>query len=124
MNTNRPVNLDIRTIRMPITAIASILHRISGVVLFLALPYILWMLSGALGSESDYKTVVMHLESGIGRFALWAILSALSYHVIAGVRHLLMDIGVGETKQGGRTGAVLVLLLSALSFIGWGVWVW
>ncbi|RMH36642.1 MAG: succinate dehydrogenase, cytochrome b556 subunit [Gammaproteobacteria bacterium] len=124
MNTNRPVNLDIRTIRMPITAISSILHRISGVVLFLALPYVLWMLSGVLGTASEFNTVVAHTSSGLGKFMLWAILSALSYHVIAGIRHLLMDVGIGETKQGGRTGAILVLLFSAVSFIAWGVWVW
>jgi succinate dehydrogenase / fumarate reductase cytochrome b subunit len=124
MAQKRPVNLDLTTIRQPIAAIASILHRITGVVLFFGIPYILWLLQGALGSADAFGERIMFQQSMWGKLMLWATGSALAYHIIAGIRHLFMDIGVGESKEAGSTGAKAVLLLGVLVVVFWGIYVW
>ncbi|ODN42688.1 succinate dehydrogenase, cytochrome b556 subunit [Piscirickettsia litoralis] len=124
MSDKRPVNLDITTIRMPITAISSILHRISGILVFILMALLLWGLEQSLSSEAGFRSVVQVFASGWMKFGVWVFLSALLYHLVAGVRHLLMDIGIGETKQGGRAGAVLVLVVSIVLIIALGYWLW
>lgn len=105
-------------------AISSILHRITGVVLFIAVPILLWMLQKSLDSAGYAELQSMFTESFLWQFILWAILTSVAYHVIAGVRHLLMDLGIGESLEGGRRGAWSVLVLSAIAAALLGVWVW
>lgn len=124
MNNKRPVNLDITTIDLPITAIVSILHRVSGVVLFAAVAVLLWMLDASLGSEQSFAEMKECLESPISKVVLWAVLSGLAYHTVAGIRHLIMDMGVGESLEGGRLGAKLVFVFAAVLIALAGVWVW
>ncbi|WP_230388846.1 succinate dehydrogenase, cytochrome b556 subunit [Piscirickettsia salmonis] len=124
MSDKRPVNLDITTIRMPITAISSILHRISGILVFILIALLLWGLEQSLASEAGFKSITQILGSTWVKFGVWVFLSALMYHLVAGVRHLLMDIGIGETKQGGRAGAMLVLALSIVLIVALGYWLW
>lgn len=124
MTTKRPVNLDIGTIKLPITAIVSILHRISGVILFAVVAVLLWMLDLSLSGEEGFAAVRECLASPVARVVLWACLAALAYHVVAGVRHLIMDIGVGESLEGGRLGAKLVMIIAVVLILLAGVWVW
>lgn len=124
VNKNRPVNLDITTISLPVTAIVSILHRVSGVVLFAAVGVLLWMLDASLASEQSFAAMLECLQSPIAKVVLWAVLSGLAYHTVAGVRHLFMDVGVGETLEGGRLGAKLVFVFAAVLIALAGVWVW
>jgi succinate dehydrogenase / fumarate reductase cytochrome b subunit len=120
----RPKNLDLTTVSFPVPAISSILHRITGVVLFIAVPILLWMLQKSFDSAGYAELQAMFTESFLWQFILWAILTSVAYHVIAGVRHLLMDLGIGESLEGGRRGAWSVLVLSAISAVLLGVWVW
>ena len=124
MNDNRPVNLNLATIKFPVTAISSIIHRITGVFLFLAIPLVLWTLATSLSSESGFARAHAMLTSGFTSLVAWAVLSALLYHVIAGVRHILMDMGIGEGAQSGPRGAQLVLALGIVAAILAGVWIW
>lgn len=124
MNTNRPVNLDLTTIQMPLTAVTSILHRISGIVLFLSLPFALWALDKSLSSEAGFTELKACLALPIMKIALLAVLAALVYHLVAGIRHLLMDLGIGETKEGGLLSSRIVLGVSLLSFVFVGIWLW
>lgn len=112
------------TVRFPVTAISSILHRITGVVLFFALPIILWMLQKSFTAEGFAELQSMFANDFIWQFILWAITASVAYHVIAGVRHLLMDMGIGESLEGGTRGAWMVIVLGVLAAIGLGVWVW
>jgi len=66
----------------------------------------------------------MWMDNLIVKLLLWAVISGLLYHLIAGIKHLLMDLGIGETLEGGQTGAKLVVALSAISIILTGVWLW
>lgn len=124
MKDNRPKNLDFSTLRLPLPAITSILHRISGVFIFGGLALLLWLFSESLSSEQGFNNVAMWMDNLIVKLLLWAVISGLLYHLIAGIKHLLMDLGIGETLEGGQTGAKLVVALSAISIILTGVWLW
>lgn len=124
MNKNRPVNLALTTIRFPITAIVSILHRVAGLLLFISIPFLLWVLQASLSSIDGFEALQDCLNTPIMRFIIWVVLSALWYHLIAGIRHLLMDWGVGETKTGGRIGARVTLVLAVIAIVITGVWLW
>ncbi|MGL4793441.1 MAG: succinate dehydrogenase, cytochrome b556 subunit, partial [Aeromonas jandaei] len=74
----RPVNLDLQTISFPVTAIASILHRVSGVITFVALGILLWMLGTSLASPEGFETVVAIMDNFLVKLVLWGILTALA----------------------------------------------
>ncbi len=124
VNKNRPVNLDISTIKLPITAIVSILHRASGVILFAVVAILLWMLDVSLSSEAGFAELQEMLTSPLCQFVLWASLAALAYHLVAGVRHLFMDAGIGESLEGGLVGAKLVMFFAVVLIVLAGVWIW
>jgi succinate dehydrogenase / fumarate reductase cytochrome b subunit len=120
----RPVNLNLLTIRFPITAIASILHRASGVVLFLFIPALLWMLAQSLESAQRFAQLAGYLDSFGCKFIAWGLISAFVYHLFAGLRHLLMDAHIGADYRSGRLGAMLVIILALIVSVLAGVWLW
>ncbi|MDP1602141.1 MAG: succinate dehydrogenase, cytochrome b556 subunit [Legionella sp.] len=124
MNKKRPINLDLSTLKYPAMAIASILHRISGLVLFLLLPLMLYFLHLSLGGADAFANLQVTLASPYSKLLLWAFVAALIYHVIAGIRHLLMDLGFGEHLEEGRRSAVFVIALSIILTLLLGVWIW
>jgi succinate dehydrogenase / fumarate reductase cytochrome b subunit len=124
VNKNRPVNLDISTIKLPITAYVSILHRASGVILFAGVAILLWMLEASLTSQESFAELKEGLTSPVCQFIVWGTLAALAYHMVAGIRHLIMDMGIGESLEGGQTGAKIALVIAIALIIALGVWVW
>ncbi len=114
---NRPVNLDLRTIRMPISATLSILHRITGVILFIGMPILLWMFGKSLGSPAEFQELVTLLDNVIFKLIFLGILAALGYHIIAGIKHLMMDKGIGETLDGAKISSRLIILGTVLLII-------
>jgi len=124
VNSNRPKNLDLTTIELPLPAKASILHRISGFALFFAVAFMLRALGASLESEQSFNELKEVMNGGLAKFITWGILSALGYHFVAGVKHLLMDMGIGETKESGRTGAIITLISGVVVIVLAGVWVW
>ncbi len=127
MKTKRPVNLDIGSIKLPITSYVSILHRASGVVLFFAVALLLCAFDASLESEQSFDSLKQSLGSPIAQFFIWASLAALAYHFVAGIRHLIMDFGFGEDSfESGRNSAWVVVAVAAiliLSITGW-VFLW
>ena len=102
MNSNRPKNLDLTTIELPLPAKASILHRISGFALFFAVAFMLRALGASLESEQSFNELKEVMNGGLAKFITWGILSALGYHFVAGVKHLLMDMElVNQEKVNG-----------------------
>ena len=73
VNSKRPVNLDLRTIKLPVTAYTSILHRISGVILFVSIAILLWMLDTSLSSESGFEQVQSCLQHPLAKLVVWGI---------------------------------------------------
>ena len=124
MNSQLPVNLDLRTIKLPITAVTSFLHRVSGIILFLGLAIMLYALGKSLGSEEGFGEVKTCLTSPLAKFVGWGLLSALLYHMVAGIRHLIMDMGIGESLEGGKLGSKIVLAVSVVLIVLAGVWIW
>lgn len=125
MKDNRPVNLDLMTIKLPITAVVSILHRVSGVVLFFGAGVLLYMLQQSLASPESFAEMQAHMaESPVCKAIVWGVLAALIYHTCAGIKHLIMDMGIGESLEGGALGAKLVLVVSIVLMILAGVWLW
>jgi len=120
----RPVNLDISTIKLPVTAIASITHRVTGVVLLGGVLILLWLLGVSLSSPEGFDYAASFSASLLGKLILWAILAALSYHLVAGLRHLMMDLGFWEEKESGKASAKVALALSVVLIVLAGVWLW
>lgn len=119
----RNINIftDVRTYRLPPAGIVSILHRVSGVLMFLLLPFILWMFDNSLTSEISYDAFTNAFVAGIGFVPAWFIklvVLALSWaylhHFIAGVRHLWMDATHSVSKEQGHSSAVFTLAASVL----------
>lgn len=124
MNHQRPINLDLRSLRFPPMAIASILHRISGIVLFFILPFVLYLLSLSLRSSASFDDLQHLLAKPYCKVVLWAFSAALIYHILAGIRHLLMDMGVGEHLAVARRSAQVVITLGVVLAVCLGVWIW
>jgi len=120
----RPVNLDLQTIDMPITAIASILHRISGVIMLFAVGILLWLLAESLSSEQGFQNAQEIVSGFFGTFILWGILTALAYHIAGGIRHLLMDMGYFEELESGALSAKVSFVATVVLSILAGIMVW
>ena len=124
MKDTRPINLDITTIKFPLAAITSILHRISGIGLFLGVGILLYFLQLSLSSEAGFTRVLQLLDRTLIKVLIWMILIAVFYHLIAGLKHLLLDIGIGESKGGANTGAAITLVLFVITATVGGIWIW
>ena len=120
----RPVNLDLTTIKLPLPGFASILHRVSGFAIFLALPILLWVLDQSLINEGSFEALQEVLSGFLIKLIIFAILAGLIFHLVAGIKHLLMDAGIGETLEGARRGAAITIGLSGLLILIAGAWLW
>lgn len=119
-----PVFLNLAQIRFPIGAIASIAHRVSGVLLFIALPVLAALLHASLRSEADFASVRGLLSSPLSLVVAGVLAWALAHHVLAGIRHLLMDVGIGSELERARASARLILVAApalALLLLVWGL---
>ncbi|MCA3951668.1 succinate dehydrogenase cytochrome b556 subunit [Vibrio vulnificus] len=121
---SRPVNLDLQTIRFPVTAIASILHRVSGVITFVAVGILLWLLSISLSSPVGFMEASDIVDSFFVKFILWGILTALAYHIAGGIRHLMMDLGHFEELESGAMSAKVAFTATAVLSLLAGILVW
>ena len=82
------------------------------------------MLDASLASEASFNELKECLDSFLAKFVIWAILSGLIYHTVAGVKHLIMDAGIGETLEGGTRGAQLTFGISGVLIFLAGFWIW
>ncbi|MEO7032072.1 MAG: succinate dehydrogenase, cytochrome b556 subunit [Herbaspirillum sp.] len=102
----------IMTYRMPLAALVSILHRISGALLFVTLPFVLFLLDKSLLSESTFEYFKSFTSGWFVKLIILALSWAFLHHFCAGIRHLVMDKHVWLTKPGHRRSAAGVLLIS------------
>ena len=110
---------DLTTYRLPAAGIVSILHRISGALMFLLLPFIIWLFDTSVSSEYSFARFKAAFNIGLGVFPGWFIklvalglIWAYLHHFIAGVRHLYMDVNHAVSKEFGKSSAVVTLALS------------
>lgn len=120
----RPVNLDLTTISFPAPALASILHRVTGVAMFFALVFVIWAWAVSLSSPEGFEQVRLVLQSFIAKFIAWGTITVLLYHMIGGIRHLIMDMGHWEELKSGNTSAVVTIVLWIVLAVLTGVWLW
>jgi succinate dehydrogenase / fumarate reductase cytochrome b subunit len=121
----RPKNLDLFTIRLPVNAVVSILHRASGVVLFLIQPLLLWALYLSLSSAQGYVSVAAQCRQWPVKLLITVLAGAFFHHFYAGIRHLAMDVHWMTTLQKARFSSRVVLWLVAITMVGviWAIWV-
>lgn len=110
---------DLTTYRLPAAGWVSILHRVSGLLMFLLLPLIVWLFDTSVSSEISYERFVAAFAGGMGFVPAWllklvvlALIWAYLHHLIAGVRHLWMDATHAVTKEFGKSSAIVTLVLS------------
>ena len=125
MRSNRPKNLDLTTITLPVMGLASILHRISAVIIWLSLAYFLPLLYLSLDSNDGYQQVTDMLASSfIAQFFTWGFLTALGYYIAGGMKHIIQEFGYCETLAGGRMISQVAIGLGIGMSILFGVWIW
>jgi succinate dehydrogenase / fumarate reductase cytochrome b subunit len=124
VNDTRPVNLDLSTIRLPITAITSILTRVSGVINFVAAGVMLYLLDMSLSGPDGFADARALLSMPLAKLVIWGILSVAIYHALAGIKHLFGDFGYGESLEGGVLGSRIIIVLSIVLIALTGVWIW
>jgi succinate dehydrogenase / fumarate reductase cytochrome b subunit len=110
---------DLPNYRLPAAGWVSILHRVSGAVMFLLMPFIIWMFDSSITSEISFAKFAAAFNVGLGFIPGWfmklvalAIIWAYLHHFIAGIRHLYMDTFHAVTKEFGKSSAVATLVLS------------
>lgn len=110
---------DLPTYRLPAAGIVSILHRISGAIMFVLLPLIVWMFDTSVSSEISFAKFTSAFTTGIGfvpglivKLAALALIWAYLHHMMAGLRHLYMDMCHAVSKEFGKSSAVVTLVLS------------
>ncbi len=124
MKKQRPVNLDLTTISMPATANASILHRITGVAMFFALIFVIYAWAISLQSAEGFAHAQELMQGVIGKIIAIGTLGALSYHIIGGLRHMVMDMGHWEELESGSLSAKLAIAIWLVTLVLAGVWIW
>lgn len=113
--TRKVVFFDLWRIWFPVGAIASFLHRVSGVLLLLSLPLLAYLFHRSLAGPREFEALAGILRSPWARLAALVLIWALLHHVLAGMRHLLMDSGVGWRLAAARRSAWFVNIGAALS---------
>lgn len=109
----RPKFLDLTVIRLPLAGYASILHRVSGVGLFLMLPLLIWLLDLSLSSAPEHLALFASITGSIAvKLILLGLIWAFLHHFCMGLRILLIDIHVGVEKQQARSSAMGVMVVS------------
>jgi succinate dehydrogenase / fumarate reductase cytochrome b subunit len=124
MQKQRPKNLNLFTIRLPINAVVSILHRASGMALFLALPLILLAFQYSVRSPENYAALENLLDTWLFKLILIGLSWAFFHHFFAGVRHLLQDIHWMTSLQKARFSGRVVLWLVGFSVLIFSFVIW
>ena len=85
---------------------------------------LMWMFDASLTSEDSFDALKELLQNPLAKFVLWGVLAALGYHLCAGIKHLIMDLGFGETLEGGKLAAKATIAIALVLIVLAGVWVW
>ena len=124
MQKPRPKYLNLLQIRLPVPGVVSIMHRVSGAVLFLAIPLLLWVLQKSLESPSGFSAVTGALATPLAKLVLIALLWGFFHHFCAGIRYLALDVDVGTDLKPARATSWLVLAFSIGLTLICGVLLW
>ncbi len=122
---NRPKHLDLMKIKLPIPGVVSILHRVSGAILFLFfIPLLLWALGASLASAESFASLQTVFAHPLSKIILLGFAWAYLHHFCAGIRHLLMDMHKGIDLQSSRLSAKIVMVVSIVLTLLIGIKLW
>jgi succinate dehydrogenase / fumarate reductase cytochrome b subunit len=124
MKKERPKHLDLRVIKQPVPAIASILHRVSGAGLFLMLPFLIFLFELSLDSSLGFSMFKAFVGYPLVKLILIGLLWAFLHHFCMGVRILLLDLNIGTDLKPARTSAKAVIIISLVltAILGAKLW--
>lgn len=119
----RPVHLNLFKIKLPIGGIMSIIHRVTGVAMFLATPFLIYLLDRSLIGEQGYRQAIETVHSPLGILLLFGLMWGLMHHLLAGIRFLLIDIDLGVEKEPARQSAMAVIVAGPVLglILTWGL---
>ena len=123
LSANRPVYLNLFRLHLPITGWVSILHRLSGALLFLLLPFMVWGFALTLSSEAGFARVAAWVSTPLAKLLTLALVWAFAQHFFAGMRHLAMDSHWGVSLKNARLSSMVVLLAAGgvVFLAAWGM---
>lgn len=124
MPKKRPKYLNLTKIRLPLPAVISIMHRISGAALFLFLPLLLYLFQASVSSQASYTEFQNHLANPWLKLLLMALLWGFLHHFCAGIRYLALDMHWGTELKTARTSSWVVLAVSLLITLILGARLW
>jgi len=113
--SNRPVYLNLLQIRLPVAGIMSIVHRITGLLMFIATPFLIYLLDLSLSSTPGFARAGHIIHTGLGMLVLFGLLWGLLHHLYAGLRYLLLDVHIGIERPWYRYSAWAVLVAAPVS---------
>jgi succinate dehydrogenase / fumarate reductase cytochrome b subunit len=111
--TNRPIFLNLSKIHFPVAAVVSIMHRVSGVLLSLSIPLVIYLFGISIRDEQGYTYVANLIDSIAGKLVMVFLLWNLAHHFLAGIRFLLIDLDIGIAKAAAARSAWLVHVVAA-----------
>ena len=112
VHNKRPKHLSVWQIRMPFPSIVSIVHRITGVGLFMLLPFLIWLLDKSLHDQASFEEFRDIIANPLAKLVLLGLLWAYMHHFCAGIRYLFLDIGKGLDLPCARRSASAVVIVS------------
>lgn len=125
MKKQRPINLNLTTLKFPLNAIASILQRVSGVINIITVGIFIRLLDISLSSPEGFIKTQILMKTMSFKLILWSILTISLYHIAGGIRHILMDFGyLPDSNQSGTRSAQVVFILTMIFSILIGVLLW
>jgi succinate dehydrogenase / fumarate reductase cytochrome b subunit len=124
MIKKHPKYLDLLNIRLPLPGWISILHRLSGAVLFLFIPFLLWLLQASLATADTYAGFKSTLASPLVKLILFGLVWAFLHHFFAGIRYLALDMLLGIELGPARASSTAVLIASIVLTLLIGVRLW
>ncbi len=125
MNKSRPKHLALHKIKLPLPGLVSILHRASGILLFISLPLLLWMLQASMRSIETHTQLIQILQHPLSKLVLLGLLWTFFHHFCAGIRYLALDLHLGSSLAQARASSKWVLGISLLLTVltgGWLCW--
>ena len=122
MIKKRPKHLALHKIKLPLPGLISILHRVSGLLLFVSLPLILWMFQASLRSIETYTQLINILQYPLSKLFLLGLLWAFFHHFCAGIRYLAIDLHIVSSLAKARSSSWWVLGVSLLFTVVIGAW--
>jgi len=125
MSDTRPVNLDLTSIRLPLSAYASILHRVCAVIIWVGFAALLAVVSAATKSEESFQGLAELINGNfLVQFVLWGFLSALGYYCMGTLKHIIQDFGFFEEKESGQLIAGVALAMGVVLAILAAGFIW